>query len=380
MTKKIEFTVNTNELLNFAKTVKSDDLTVLFERQDDKTVRIRVNENNVSSILLANTYEILDENSFSTVLKNFFSIVLKEEHASSIIKFMKVLNKNKSVKFTFDDEKLNINENGVNMDFKIDENNGCIAQNGELLYSFKADTKRVIRALKNCKPFQMKGEEGRRAALNNILLQVNDKGFKLVALDGFKLLAENIEAEITKNGEFNEDHYKHRILLENEMIDRLKKLKSEKMNFRIYENVIEVFDGDSLILVQQMVNEEFFQYETLLKTEDGKQVLASQVEEVEQYLKTVIKMEDKNPLVKFSSSKKGFVGESGKMKVKKEFENKEFRKDYIIGFNGKYLLDAISTFDGEGFEIYNEDRVKQVIMFNEERTALVLPVRLDKYE
>ena len=371
MTKKFEFTVNTNELLNFAKTVKSNDLTVLFERQDDKTVRIRVNENNVSSILLANTYEILD--------KDFFSIVLKKEHASSIIKFMKVLNKNREVKFTSDIETLNIEENGVNMDFEIAQNRGCIAQNGKLLYSFKADTKRVIRALKNCKPFQMKGEEGRRAALNNILLQVNDEGFKLVALDGFKLLAENIEAEITKNGEFDEDHYKHKILLENEMIDRLKKLKSEKMNFKIYENVIEVFDGDSLILVQQMVNEEFFQYETLLKTEDEKQVLASQVEEVEQYLKTVVKMEDKNPMVKFKSIRKGFIAESGKMKVKKEFKNKEFRKDYAIAFNGKYLLDAISTFDGEGFDVFNKDRVNPVIMINENRTALVLPVRLAEY-
>lgn len=376
MTKKIEFTVNTNELLNFAKTVKNDDLTVLFERQDDKTVRIRVNENNVSSILLANTYEILDN--------EFFSIVLKKEHANSIIKFMKVLNKNKEVKFTFDDETLNIDENGVNMDFKIDDNNGCITQNGNLLYSFKADSKRVIRALKNCKPFQSKEKDDNRKALRDILLQVNDKGFKLVALDGFKLLAENIEAEITKNGEFNEDHYKYNILLENEMIDRLKKLKSEKMNFRIYENVIEVFDGDSLILVQYIGGYEFFNYESLFKStlnvEESKHLSGVLVEEIQDYLKTVVKMEGKSPMVKFKSSRKGFVAESEKMKVKKEFENKEFRKDYAIAFNGKYLLDAISTFDSEGFDVYNEDRVNPVVMFNEERAALVLPVRLGEYK
>ncbi len=213
---------------------------------------------------------------------------------------------------------------------------------------------------------------------------MNDEGFKLVALDGFKLLAENIEAEITKNGEFDEDHYKHKILLENEMIDRLKKLKSEEMNFRIYENVIEVFDGDSLILVQYIGGYEFFNYESLFKStlnvEESKHVSGVLVEEIQDYLKTVVKMEDKNPMVKFKSSRKGFIAESGKMKVKKEFENKEFRKDYMIAFNGKYLLDAISTFDGEGFDAYNEDRVNPVIMFNEERTALVLPVRLGKYE
>ncbi len=211
------------------------------------------------------------------------------------------------------------------------------------------------------------------------LFSVKDKKINVVSLDGFRIshVSRNIEAE----GEFD-------VVIPGTALNEVNKIlpsnPEEKLTISLNNEHIK-FKSDKFILVTSLISGDFLKYETMFIDTYLTRIIINR-QEFERALRRtlIISQENKSRTpVKFNikddniilTSNGSIVDFYEEVPVDQSGENME------IGFNPKYILEAISVMEDEQVQITFNGQLNPCIIRGVEKNDceyLVLPLRLQK--
>ncbi|MDD2217232.1 MAG: DNA polymerase III subunit beta [Eubacteriales bacterium] len=208
-----------------------------------------------------------------------------------------------------------------------------------------------------------------KGVITGILTELKNDSLNMVSLDGFRMAIVREKME-------NKDERK--IIISAKIMNEIGKIISEsegveKLDFFVGEKKA-IARLDDTKIVMRLLDGEFIKYKDILPKEHKCKIKVSRDELFESIERaSIFSREGKNNLIKVSINEDmmTITSRSEEGKVKEELAIEKEGINVEIGFNSKYVLDAIKVIDDE-----------EVIMeFNASvNPCLVKPVEGDKYE
>lgn len=208
-----------------------------------------------------------------------------------------------------------------------------------------------------------------KGVIVGVLTELKKDSLNMVALDGFRMAIVREKVE-------NEDERK--IIIAAKIMNEINKIIAESEG----EGYIDLFVGekkatallDDTKIVMRLLDGEFIKYKDILPKEHKCKVKVSRSEIFESIERaSIFSREGKNNLIKVSieDDMMTITSRSEEGNVKEELAIEKEGIDVEIGFNSKYILDAIKVIDDE-----------EIIMeFNSSvNPCLIKPVDGDRYE
>ena len=209
------------------------------------------------------------------------------------------------------------------------------------------------------------------------LFEIEENQLKVVSLDGHRISIRNIEL---KN---NYDHKK--VVVPGKTLQEVSKIlpgsAEEEVNIFLSENHI-VFEFDKTVVVSRLIEGEYFKIDQMLSSDYETKVTINKKEFLDciERATILIRENDKKPLIlnvgdntmelKLNSS---FGSMNAELMIHKT------GKDIMIGFNPKFLIDALRVIDDEEINIYMMNPKSPCFIKDEDATYiyLILPVNFN---
>lgn len=201
-----------------------------------------------------------------------------------------------------------------------------------------------------------------RIALHGICIQEN----QFAACDGFRLAV--------REGDFKVEE---QVIISSELANRLNKIKKYKGEIKIYYNDRYVkFEVGDLSIIGTRIDGEFLEYDEVIPKEHTTRV-EIETKDILDILKDYKK--NKFELIKFDFQEdKLIISSSNKIASVEDSINIKLQGEPLnIQFNVKYLIECLKNYDVATLEL--SSRVSAMIIKEDNKLDLVLPVRLKKY-
>jgi len=226
-----------------------------------------------------------------------------------------------------------------------------------------------------------------RPQMNGMLLQFNGNSINSVSTDSFRLTKTVIKSE---RSVYPEDI---KILIPLKTVEYLKKITSSvNLTFIKRDDKIShlKFIYDNIIFITNVINEKFPPYETVIPENNNIELKVNKNNFISAIRRSALFADDKTKQLKISFKHKLLeiqaIDESRGTKAFETLPCDANHEPYEIGFNGKYLLDALSNLeDNENSETivrltFGEPE-KPVLMFNADDIdgkllMLLMPIRI----
>ena len=220
---------------------------------------------------------------------------------------------------------------------------------------------------------------------NNKTMQcynINMKYNRIEALDGFRIGAIDITPEIFENSKT--------IMIHSKINNHLKKvldIKSTKhLQFAEQDNAY-IITGADFTYVQRIIQGEYFKVEQLLSSDYDLSIKVNTKElmDIAKFDMDIKDKDDKKPLIlnydKESDSTHIYFN-NGKNKTLDKLETKEtnINKDFMIGFNPKFIYEAMKCIDDEQIVIEMTSPKSPCLIHATGEKYLVLPVNIGNNE
>ena len=250
----------------------------------------------------------------------------------------------------------------------------------ETLAKIKAEE--LIEVLKECKPFTSKDKN--RIVFCGVYLDYyhQDHILKVVALDGYKMYIRNIQLD-----EETSVDYDFNLILNSETVERIKKIKnSEYIEIKAGTSPADgeqhFITFENGILEDISIKGDYFSYKALLKDNINYETVydGQTIKELAQYFEKCKKLAgDANLIESTIINHEHILQTKGAgTKVKKVMKS-DTQDRFQIAYNGNYMIDMLKLFKDSGrVTVKMEDNVNPIIMEDDVRFALLLPVRLAK--
>ncbi|SKC88866.1 DNA polymerase III subunit beta [Maledivibacter halophilus] len=217
-----------------------------------------------------------------------------------------------------------------------------------------------------------------RPILTGALIEIQDKNILMVAIDGYRLAL--------RKAYLNAD-IKNRAVIPSKTLNEINRILGNESEGNIYISFTDkqiLFSIDKTRIISRLLEGEFINYNQIIPKEYKSKVKVNTKKLLDSIERaSLLAKEGKNNAIKFSI-KDEIMNVSSNVEIGSV--NEEVRielegGDIDIGFNSKYLLDALKVIDSE--EIYLEftTAVSPCVMKptdNDNYIYLVLPVRLSK--
>lgn len=217
-----------------------------------------------------------------------------------------------------------------------------------------------------------------RLVLTGALLEIKDNSISMVAIDGYRLALR--KAYINSNTH-------NKAVIPSKTLNELNKILSMEAEGDIVISFTEkhiLFKMNKVKIVSRLLDGEFINYQQIIP-KNSKTVVKVKTRALYEAIEraSLLAKEGKNNMVKFSIEDEYMTIDSNveigsvTEKVSIELEG----DDLEIGFNSKYLLDALKIIDSEEVDIDLSTSVSPCIIKPSDNTNyiyLVLPVRLAK--
>ena len=224
-----------------------------------------------------------------------------------------------------------------------------------------------------------------RPILRSIHIAIDKKGATFVATDGRRL------AKYTSNQITTEDN--QALTIPTKPLQTLVQLlqpTDENLQIRITEDNAQ-FLLDNILLITRLINLEYPNYKNVIPSQQQPYKLTINTIEYLKALKTVdiysnrtthqLKVTANNNILEISTEDLDFYNEA-KETIPCHYSGKEVQ----IGFNGKLLIEMISTVDSEEIEMHFDILPNKAVLFfpqnstkTEELLLLIMPVLLNKH-
>lgn len=212
--------------------------------------------------------------------------------------------------------------------------------------------------------------------MTGILFEINEGKMKVVSLDGHRVSLRNIELK---------DSFDNiKVIVPGKTLNEISKILNgnadDEVRLFFTENHI-VFEFDDTVVVSRLIEGNYFKVEQMLSNDYETHIVVNKKDFMEciDRATLLVKESDRKPIV-FSIQdgeiELKIVSTIGSMNEKISI-NKE-GKDLMIGFNPKFLLDALKVIDDETIDIYFLNSKAPMYMKdeNESYNYLILPVAM----
>lgn len=213
--------------------------------------------------------------------------------------------------------------------------------------------------------------------MSGLLFEIKENSLRVVSLDGHRISVRNIKLD---------DNYDNiKVIVPGKTLSEVSKILSgevaDEVNMYFTDRHI-LFEFDQTIVLSRLIEGEYFNisqmfssdYETKLKI--NKRDMLNCIDRST----LLVKETDKKPIIfNITDNKIEFKMNSSIGSMNDEIDIDKNGKDIIIGFNPKFLLDALRVIDDETIEIYLINQKSPCFIKDEQETYmyLILPVNIN---
>ena len=209
------------------------------------------------------------------------------------------------------------------------------------------------------------------------LFQVTDNELKVVSLDGHRMSIRKVELK---------DHYENiKVIVPGKTLGEISKILNgdNEKDVRIYfsKNHI-LFEFDDTVVVSRLIEGEYFRIDKMLSSDYETKVTVNKKEFLEciDRASILIRENDKKPIII------SITDHSMELKMNSSFGSMNAEvmihkngKDIMIGFNPKFLMDALRIIDDEEVDLYMMNPKSPCFSkdADEHYISLILPVNFN---
>ena len=209
------------------------------------------------------------------------------------------------------------------------------------------------------------------------LFEIKEDGFKVVSLDGHRISIRNIN--LKKSYDDNSVIVPGKTLMELSKI--LPGDVDKDVSIYLCENHV-IFEYESVKVVSRIIEGNYFKIDQMISNdyETKIEVNKSELLEVINRSTLLVKEGDKKPIVlNVSESAANFSINSTIGSMNEDIDIEKTGKDITIGFNPKFLIDALRVIDDETVTLYMVNPKAPCIIKNDEGSYLylILPVNIN---
>ena len=206
------------------------------------------------------------------------------------------------------------------------------------------------------------------------LFEINGNHLKVVSLDGHRVSIRNLELK--------EEYEPRKVIVPGKTLIEVSKILSGELdalvNLFFTKNHI-VFEFDETTVVSRLIEGEYFRIEQMLSSDYETKVKVNKKELLNciDRATLLIRESDKKPIiVQISDGEMRLKLTSGVGSMNEEIVIEKEGKDILIGFNPKFLIDALRVIDDEMVTLYLVNPKAPCFIRNEKGTYiyLILPV------
>ena len=186
--------------------------------------------------------------------------------------------------------------------------------------------------------------------MNGELFEIKDNKLKVVALDGHRVSIRNVELKNPANDV--------KVVVPKKTLNEIIKILDggidDEVNIYVTQNHI-IFEFDNTTVVSRIIEGEFFRVEQMLSADYATKVTLNKREFFDciDRATLLVKEGDKKPIiVNISDSSMALSINSFIGSMDEEVDIKKEGNDIMIGFNPKFVIDALKVIDDEEINIY----------------------------
>ena len=206
------------------------------------------------------------------------------------------------------------------------------------------------------------------------LFEVNENSLKVASLDGHRISIRKVELKETYNH--------HKVIVPGKTLTEVSKILSgeteDEVNLFFTENHI-LFEFDDTVVVSRLIEGKYFNIDQMLSSDYETKVTINKKEFLDciDRATLLVKESDRKPII--------ITITEGMMELKinsdigsmnEEIDIEKEGKDIMIGFNPKFLMDALRVIDDETVDIYLVNSKAPCFIRNQEESYiyLIIPV------
>ena len=210
------------------------------------------------------------------------------------------------------------------------------------------------------------------------LFEIKDNFLRIVSLDGHRISIRRME--------LNSNYKDHKVVVPGKTLNELSKILSgdidEPVSIYFSKNHI-MFEFDETIIVSRLIEGDYFRIDQMLSSDYETKVTVNKREMLDTLDRAtlLIREGEKKPIIV------SILNDSMEMKIETPFGSMEEMididkdgKDILIGFNPKFIMDALKVIDDETIDIYLVNPKAPCFIKDEEGnyTYLILPVNINQ--
>ena len=204
------------------------------------------------------------------------------------------------------------------------------------------------------------------------LMEIKGNALKMVALDGHRVAIRNMELK---------DNYSDkRVIIAGRTLNELSKIiggSTDKMVSMYFTQKHALFEFDNTLLVTRLIDGNYYNIDSMLDTRYSTQIKVSRQELINCIDRStlLVREDDKKPIIfMISDSSMELKINTTIGSMNEIIEIDKTGENMNIGFNPKFLLDALRAIDEEEVMIYLMSPKAPCFIRNDEYCYLVLPV------
>lgn len=209
------------------------------------------------------------------------------------------------------------------------------------------------------------------------LFEIKDGILKIVSLDGHRISIRNMQLK--------KQYPDKKVIVPGKTLGEISKILSgevdSQVNIYFGQNHI-LFEFDSTIVVSRLIEGEYFKIEQMLSNDYETMVSINRKEFLDciDRASLFIRESDKRPIIiQISDGVMELKMNSSMGSMDEQIDIEKEGQDILIGFNPKFLMDALKVIDDETINIYLVNPKAPCFIRDEERhyTYLILPVNIN---
>lgn len=209
------------------------------------------------------------------------------------------------------------------------------------------------------------------------LFEIKNNTLKVVSLDGHRIAIRKIE--------LNETYEDKKVVVPGKTLSEISKILSgetnDKVNIFFTENHI-MFEFDQTTVVSRLIDGEYFRIDQMLSSDYETKVQINKREFLSciDRATLLVKEGDKKPIIiNIEDNSMQLRIDSSMGSMKEDIDISKEGKDIMIGFNPKFLIDALRVIDDETISIYLVNPKAPCFIKNDEESYiyLILPVNFN---
>ncbi len=209
------------------------------------------------------------------------------------------------------------------------------------------------------------------------LFEINENNLRVISLDGHRISVRNIELK---------DNYdKTKVIVPGKTLNEVSKILSGEVDDKVHMYFTDkhiLFEFDQTIVLSRLIEGEYFNISQMFSGDYETKVSINKSDMLNCIDRStlLVKESDKKPIVmKITDDKIEFIMDTTIGSMTDEININKSGKDMLIGFNPKFLLDALKVIDDETIDIYLINPKSPCFIKDEDETFmyLILPVNIN---